>query len=163
MQRYGWSNGTSAYSGGTWSWQAIDTGEWVKYSDAEAEIGSVRRETSHDSDKLWEGSIEAAIHREREEIIKMLDKSRFALLEPWLDQKTARGIFDNMIDLIRARGEGKSCRCDWNPELLGHSPDCPCHKKPGKIARLEVPISVNGPDMLRVKINELIDRENARG
>src|SRR5271157_3184414 len=104
-----------------WQQKRYD-GEWVKYSDAEAEI-------------------RAAIQRERQEIIKNLSafesKNRHHGGSEW-EGGFHQGI-EQSRDRILARGEEKPfvCGCHIKFECDASTCGCDCHKKPSKIARLD--------------------------
>ena len=86
--------------------------------------------------------------REREEIAAYLDSMGL--------ETTAR-------EMLRVRGDQKPCECpchDRKWDGTDISAHCSCHKKPGKIARLEANrISPSQQDLIEMvfKINELID------
>jgi hypothetical protein len=95
-----------------------------------------------ESKALEQSEMSRAVQREREEIVAQLER---------LDCPTA-------AQIVRA---GKPCDCGAYGNDGYHAPDCACHKKPAKIARLETP-SHNLTIEAFNKINELIDRYNSR-
>jgi hypothetical protein len=115
--------------------EANENGNWVEYDDAKEEIRK-------------------AVAREREEIAQMLEE----------DGRS------NSAQLVSARGRGKSCDCGRDVDEKGNQIHyAPCwkapalgHKKPGKIARFDER-GWSDISTLEAKLNELIDRENARG
>jgi hypothetical protein len=134
-----------------------EDGEFVLYVDAEEEIRKAREEEREIFKLLSKASHAIAVAREREEIIKELSN-----IVHWNKDQSAALAFRNGIDAaissIRSRGEEKPlCTCD--------APMCVARreqsKKPGKIARLDD--CEKNSFRITGKINELIDRENARG
>jgi hypothetical protein len=128
-----------------WSKEGMDKGEgacWVKYADAEAEIKAAAQKGFYEGYDAAEALANRAVQREREEIVAQLER---------LGCPTA-------AQIVRA---GKPCDCGAYGNDGYHAPDCACHKKPAKIARLETP-SHNLTIEAFNKINELIDRYNSR-
>jgi hypothetical protein len=126
-------------------------GEWVKWADAEAEY-------DHGVIDGMKIRGNAAVQREREEIIVMLGDLREKIIPDNGGPCSVRRFgLTTAIEYIRARGEGKPVEW-WEKELP---------EKPAKIARLAVKGSTSDWDIdtltLAMKLNELIDRENARG
>jgi hypothetical protein len=140
------------YAGVTWN-EPRDDGEWVKYADAEAEIGKAYLRGLHSARE----TADKLVKRDREEIASM-----FA---DWLEtDKVSTESFLSRI-LFRgsdSRGEVPLCTCDWSPQLDGHREGCPCRKKPVKIAKLDYSYWYDWQKTLRDTVNELIDAENKR-
>jgi hypothetical protein len=104
---------------------------------------------------LVTSEIVKAVQRERERIVEKLRAIFYGY--------DSIGAFDDALNMIRSRGDGKPCSgCGYHHP---HGGECVLAKKPGKIARMEQPIdyAYSVAEPIIAKINELIDRENARG
>src|SRR5271169_254425 len=146
-------------------------GEWVKRTDAEAEIEKVRKDgyfegrqrTLMEFTEHISGGCHTAVQREREAIIEELQDAKFETVEPWLANRTAREVFMSIVNRIRGRGEGNPLRDGYREAVS--APVCP-PEKPAKIARLNEEDMSGWVDWhfrhLGQKINELIEAENAR-
>lgn len=145
--------------GGEWYIDEAKDGAWVKYSDAEAEILRVRNEDTENWTKVCASSRDAAVQRERKEIISQLGLMSIEKSNWW-----SSDVISDCIKVIRARGEQKP----WG-DAYHIYPDGPTTlediykigKKP-MIARIMIHPDGTNEELFAYKINELIDAENVR-